>query len=685
MAGGAINIQIGGNAQQLSQAAAQASASLAGLNNAANAAAAGLGNAGTAAGAAGRGLGLLARYTPPSIQGLTLLGNAANNAGRGLGSLPGAANTATAGLTNAATGAGRATFALTNLGRVAQDAPFGLIGIANNLEPLVTSFISLRRESGSAGGALRALGSSLLGPGGLILGIGLLSTVASLAGQGLFTAAKEADKFGEAMSKANEEAGKEIAQLRIAAAVASDTTRSTTERTTAAKELQAQLKENNVTLSQEAILNGQVASAIDQATKAILERAKARAIENRIAELTAQNLDREIKRPAALQKFLTLQKQLTAERAKSNQIAGAPSTVSPETAGFATAARNELIALDQATLDATAEINKLLQLVKDEDITPKFDSAKAAKDVDLLKQRIAALKELQSLTGLDTAQQIQLAQLEIQLANRDSIKAGFTADELQQQIDGIIEKAFPVKTFEFKLNKVAIVPKTVSLAPNINVGAAVLPNGIANNAFDGVIKAIQDNATTRLAQFQLELAERIRSTLLNAFIEGVAGIGESLGNTIGALINGESVGQALAAAGEGILKTVGGVLQDIGKQVIATSALVQALKKSLATLFANPTAALGVGIGLVALGSLLKSIKLSGGVTPGFADGIDFFAGGRALVGERGAEIVELPRGASVTPLSPFAGDQLPLPSLFARGDDLYLTYNRTASRRRRV
>ena len=35
---------------------------------------------------------------------------------------------------------GQANTALVNFGRVVQDAPFGLIGIANNIDPLVASF-----------------------------------------------------------------------------------------------------------------------------------------------------------------------------------------------------------------------------------------------------------------------------------------------------------------------------------------------------------------------------------------------------------------------------------------------------------------------------------------------------------------------------------------------------------------
>ena len=77
------------------------------------------------------------------------------------------------GLPQVAKGASQANTAMINLGRTVSDAPFGFIGIANNIGPLVENFTQLRKESGSTGGALKQLGASLAGPGGVILGIQL--------------------------------------------------------------------------------------------------------------------------------------------------------------------------------------------------------------------------------------------------------------------------------------------------------------------------------------------------------------------------------------------------------------------------------------------------------------------------------------------------------------------------------
>ena len=67
-----------------------------------------------------------------------------------------AANKADSSMVNLGRGAAQANTSLINLGRVVQDAPFGFIGIANNIDPLLGSFQSLRKETGSVGGAFKA-------------------------------------------------------------------------------------------------------------------------------------------------------------------------------------------------------------------------------------------------------------------------------------------------------------------------------------------------------------------------------------------------------------------------------------------------------------------------------------------------------------------------------------------------
>lgn len=82
-------------------------------------------------------------------------------------------------------GSDQATQALTNLSRVAQDAPYGFIGIANNINPLLESFQRLKSSTGTTGGALKALGSSLMGAGGLGLAVGVVSSLLVVFGDNI--------------------------------------------------------------------------------------------------------------------------------------------------------------------------------------------------------------------------------------------------------------------------------------------------------------------------------------------------------------------------------------------------------------------------------------------------------------------------------------------------------------------
>lgn len=107
---------------------------------------------------------------------------AIENTNRALMKLPNAAN--------------QATLSMVNLGRVVQDAPFGFLGIANNLNPLLESFQRLKATTGSTGGALKALGSSLLGAGGLGFALSIVSSALIVFGDKLFGAG-EASKASE--------------------------------------------------------------------------------------------------------------------------------------------------------------------------------------------------------------------------------------------------------------------------------------------------------------------------------------------------------------------------------------------------------------------------------------------------------------------------------------------------------
>jgi predicted nucleic acid-binding Zn-ribbon protein len=73
---------------------------------------------------------------------------------------------------------GDASQSLINFSRIAQDAPYGIMGIANNLNPMVESFQRLSKTEGGTKKALSAMIDGLSGPAGLGVVIGIVSSLA---------------------------------------------------------------------------------------------------------------------------------------------------------------------------------------------------------------------------------------------------------------------------------------------------------------------------------------------------------------------------------------------------------------------------------------------------------------------------------------------------------------------------
>ena len=154
-------------------------------------------------------------------------------------------------------GSNEATASLINLSRVAQDAPYGFIGIANNINPLLESFQRLKASTGSTGGALKALGSSLVGGGGLGLAVGVVSSLLVVFGDKLFGSSKKAKETSEEVERLNKvlketertagsvkltaigDAAGEVAKVQELAKVVQDQTRSYKERNNALIQLQS--------------------------------------------------------------------------------------------------------------------------------------------------------------------------------------------------------------------------------------------------------------------------------------------------------------------------------------------------------------------------------------------------------------------------------------------------------------
>jgi len=146
----------------------------------------------------------------------------------------------------------QATQALVNVSRVAQDAPYGFLGIANNLNPLLESFQRLKETTGTAGSALKEMAKGLMGPAGIGLALGVVSSLIVAFGPKIAkfingtTAASEAqDKLKESLDKARASASENGIKLLTYIRVAEDATNTDARRKEALDAVRSELGKVN--------------------------------------------------------------------------------------------------------------------------------------------------------------------------------------------------------------------------------------------------------------------------------------------------------------------------------------------------------------------------------------------------------------------------------------------------------
>lgn len=204
-----------------------------------------------------------------------------------------------------AKGSNQASFALTNLGRVAQDAPFGFIGIQNNIPPLIEAFQQLKNTSGGTGGALKALGASLIGSGGLLLAVSLVTSALTVLAQnpekvagainylsGVVDDATESQKaYNQELIETGAAAKVEITSLTGLIAIARNETLSRNARLEALKKVKAEYPEQLNFLTLETIGSKRASDAIDLLSKSLLRKAKIQAAEKLLGDAFVKQLE----------------------------------------------------------------------------------------------------------------------------------------------------------------------------------------------------------------------------------------------------------------------------------------------------------------------------------------------------------------------------------------------------------
>jgi hypothetical protein len=234
-----------------------------------------------------------------------------------------AANVGATGMNNLTKGTSQASTAITNFSRVASDAPFGLIGIANNIDPLIQSFVQLRKETGSGKAALSALASSLAGGGGLILGISLLTSVLQFVQLGFSrwgASAKQTKEDQDKLKQGTDQLVTSVTKQRVEfeglVNIAKNLSNSEKDRANALKRLNEILPDTIGQLNAQNIATAEGARITLEYIKAIEGRATAELLITRIAENNVKLFDN---RNSVLSKTADIENKLIEARTNYNK------------------------------------------------------------------------------------------------------------------------------------------------------------------------------------------------------------------------------------------------------------------------------------------------------------------------------------------------------------------------------
>ena len=598
-------------------------------------------------------------------------------------------------------GINQASNALTNLGRVAQDAPFGFIGIQNNLNPLLESFGRLRAETGSVGGAFKALGSSLLGPAGIGIALSVVSAGILLYQQYQQKANKTTKEGADANKqyidtldqitavriKGQQNAQRELVDARLLFNIYQNANEPLKDRQNAYKELQKQYPGYFKNIAFEQNVSAKTKGIYDELTSSILASARARAASEQLTKNAGREFENENKRIDARIKLQDAErKKRTAENFLSNigstaEFSQVRARYEKEIAGYSdTIAENsKIIRETNSDTSKLTDFNLRLEKLATGEKKKQLETTKEEnKDLDKQTDKIAEIykklaNELKSNPLVFGATKGDIADDNIksyQNAIEGLISNGYNpaSKAVQDLIDK--QKALVVAFREAQgtLGGQPITTGTgsalptlgaVNVLPKLNITEQQKSLSTLRNDFnftDEEITKFVSNyglSLTELVKVTQDFNKGISDVLNSGAITAISGIGEAIGNS---LANGTSI---IEAVGKGLLSSFGDILVQLGQVAIQTGIGIGAIKTALKSL--NPIVAIAAGVGLIAIGTLIKG-KVSNigsgnsqdGSSGGkrnvrqFASGVNNFSGGMALVGERGPELVNLPTGSSV-------------------------------------
>lgn len=595
--------------------------------------------------------------------------------------------------------------AVGNMSRVVQDAPFGFMAISNNLQPLFDDFTRLRGETGSVGGALKALGSSLLGPAGIGFAFAAVTSIITYftmntrkAKDELSEVQKETKRFADGMNSAKASAMESGIALKEYVRIARDSSLSIDERNEALKRANDIMGDHGEKLTLVNIGTAAVTEQINKMTDSLIAQAVAQQYTARIAQLTIANQDiltRAEKERLAIETKKNAMAKEAAERlelSKKGMSTGgtysglmASKNAYEELEKAETTYKNSLeesvqtqIKIKESLIAMREAMKKSVVTTADlgyktEEKTKKIEKS-TKKDIETIDEFYAKYKE-----NIKDLFRIQDVTKESKLPEQLKVA--------QSALEGIITEfnAKPDNKFVIKIKEDYDILKSIDdLQKKIKEAKDKFVIGVKiDHNFKPILSSTYLQATKFLQKQNQGLekqmqdnADAVNSILTNTFINMSNSFAEGLAN----LMMGGNIGDFF----KGIFNQIGEGLINLGKYFVQAAIQIGIVKKFI---IKNQALALAGGIALIAIGSIIKSLSSK---KSAFATGTTFAPGGLALVGERGPELIGLPRGSQVIPATQTANMMGAMESVqvygVLRGQDIYFsnkkygqTYNRTA------
>ena len=464
--------------------------------------------------------------------------------------------------------------ALMQFSRIAQDAPFGIMGIGNNITATAESFSYLSASAGGTGNALKAVASSLMGTGGILLAVSLVASALTYMSQNGITVGDvfnkltgNFDAYASSLKKASDaaynndgvkKAVENVNELTINIGLAKD----------GFLDKKKVVDQYNETIGKTTGL----VDNLDQAEKMLVKNGDAyikmtlyKAAANLALEEAAKSsLEAEKSRLKSLKEFSSLKDEVSSS-AKSTT--GLGDAMSPEEykqlqesrTKAQKKRRDDEVKINKDAADKNINIAKNFQteaakIAKNFNFNLFGDNKKDSTKKETTKKR-ADLLPVSSLVPIDNEK--------LKTEGKKVIKT--------------FEDSLGSELKRFKDNKI---PLEIPLQP-------ILPA----NSFSDI--------TNKLTEFDLKVKDLIENTVSSTFMN----LGQVIGNAIA------SGADVMQSAGNALLSSIGGLLSAMGGELIKLG--TAAVLAGTVTKTFGSIVGIGAGIAAIAGGTLLSAIGSS--------------------------------------------------------------------------